>query len=254
MVSRTSRRFNKEQQEIIINRYLNGESCNKLVKEYECQWNTISRIIKMNGIVIPSKNSRNFDKIDKNEIINLYQQGFGYTRISQLTGISDSTIGIIIRQSEPSRRKLNPKIDVDVDYICQLFNKGYLVKEIVKETGYSTWCVGRALQKSGHKTTRRRSTEQDNYYYDVCNYTKENWLNNYEKINPNKLKRSRFDYHLDHIYSRYDGFVNKIDPKIIGHWTNLQLIWWKDNLLKANTSQKSVEQLLEDYNISTRQN
>jgi hypothetical protein len=56
------------------------------------------------------------------------------------------------------------------------------------------------------------------------------------------------EYHLDHIYSVYDGFINNIDPKIISSLPNLQIIEKKINLKKSSNSWQSLEQLLYLYN------
>jgi len=40
-------------------------------------------------------------------------------------------------------------------------------------------------------------------------------------------------YHLDHMISINYGFKNNIDPKIIGHISNLQFITWQENLQKG---------------------
>lgn len=40
------------------------------------------------------------------------------------------------------------------------------------------------------------------------------------------------NYHLDHIYPIRQGFLNKINPEIIGHISNLRFIPWKDNIIK----------------------
>lgn len=59
----------------------------------------------------------------------------------------------------------------------------------------------------------------------------------YEKyhtsINPNNLKISRFDYHLDHIVSIYDCWKNNINPKLVSAASNLQLLQANDNLSKS---------------------
>lgn len=41
-------------------------------------------------------------------------------------------------------------------------------------------------------------------------------------------------YHLDHIIPAKYGFDNNIDPNIIGDISNLQFIYWKENLQKSS--------------------
>ncbi len=55
-------------------------------------------------------------------------------------------------------------------------------------------------------------------------------------INPNNLKRNRYFYHLDHIYSVIDGFENNIPIEIVSNPNNLRLIPAKENHIKFSKS------------------
>ena len=83
------------------------------------------------------------------------------------------------------------------------------------------------------------------YIYSLHN-TSESWNNYFDEINPNRIVRGP-EMHLDHIYSKLDGYENNIDPKIIGHHSNLRLITRRENSLKSRRSDKTIEQLIEDY-------
>lgn len=52
------------------------------------------------------------------------------------------------------------------------------------------------------------------------------------------------NYHVDHKYSRADGFKNGVPPEIIGHVANLRFIPWTENLLKSSESSITLEELL----------
>jgi hypothetical protein len=54
-------------------------------------------------------------------------------------------------------------------------------------------------------------------------------------------------YHLDHIVSIYDGFINDIEPEIISHYINLRYIPAKENLKKNKKSHKSIDTLIKEY-------
>lgn len=83
-------------------------------------------------------------------------------------------------------------------------------------------------------------------YYDQVDYfTKLNWKLHFDKINPNRLNRSEVD--LDHIYSKYQGFIDNIPPYIIGHWTNLQMLEKRANYSKGEKCGKTKEKLFEDF-------
>lgn len=79
----------------------------------------------------------------------------------------------------------------------------------------------------------------------VIKFTKQNWIAQFNNINPNRLDRSTF--HLDHIYSIHQGFKDSIPPYIIGHWTNLRLIPATENCSKGKRCDKTQEQLFEDF-------
>lgn len=50
---------------------------------------------------------------------------------------------------------------------------------------------------------------------------------------------------VDHIYSRSDGFLNKVSPDIIGHICNLNIITFQDNRNKWMHSYITIEDLKE---------
>ena len=82
---------------------------------------------------------------------------------------------------------------------------------------------------------------------EVINETRRSYYDHFYKINPQNLTRSKNKYHLDHIYSISQGFKQNIDPKIIGHWTNLRMLLASENIRKNWKSDKTLKELLEDY-------
>jgi len=66
------------------------------------------------------------------------------------------------------------------------------------------------------------------------------------KIKNLELQGKEFGYELDHKFSIYDGFINNVDPKIISHWKNLQIITLKENREKHKISSITLEELLEE--------
>jgi hypothetical protein len=47
------------------------------------------------------------------------------------------------------------------------------------------------------------------------------------------LVNGKYDYHIDHKYSVYEGFKNNVDVKIISSKENLQMLYYLDNLSKG---------------------
>lgn len=53
----------------------------------------------------------------------------------------------------------------------------------------------------------------------------------------------------DHMYSVKDGFINKINPKIISHPANCKLLLHKDNIKKKDNSSITLNELLKKIEI-----
>lgn len=106
------------------------------------------------------------------------------------------------------------------------------------------------MQLNGFIKSDEEKGAQQIYYDKVAEITKKNWIEHFYKINPRKLTRSFDEYHLDHVFSIIEGFENDILPEIIGHWTNLRLIPKLENIRKQRRSDKSIEQLINDYECS----
>ena len=121
---------------------------------------------------------------------------------------------------------------------------------------------GNARLKELHKNSEWRKTKGNNvskakstipaelqnewklYESLVDRITRSSWVYHQDKINPNKLPRGK-EYELDHIYSKHQGFLNKVPPEVIGHYKNLQLVPRYQNRKKYNRCSISLTTLLE---------
>jgi hypothetical protein len=90
---------------------------------------------------------------------------------------------------------------------------------------------------------------QRRYYDAVQYYTRINYRRYKNKINPFNFPRKLF--HLDHSFSVMAGFWNGVPPEIIGHWTNLQMLYSSDNLSKGQNCFKTIEELFETYYLES---
>ena len=75
----------------------------------------------------------------------------------------------------------------------------------------------------GIAVPKEQKTEWELYREQVFNYTYQSWQHHQDKINPLGLKRGR-EYELDHKFSITEGFKQGVDPSVIGHFSNLELI------------------------------
>jgi len=58
-----------------------------------------------------------------------------------------------------------------------------------------------------------------------------------------KINRRSREFQLDHKYSIYEGFINDVDPKIISHWKNLEVIPASVNASKQSKCSITIEEL-----------
>lgn len=89
------------------------------------------------------------------------------------------------------------------------------------------------------KTLMKDDTpEYKKYYGRVYRLSEKVYNDNIDTINPNMYTRGLCGvdgaYQLDHIVPVRFGFDHDIPPEIIADVNNLQLITWKENLLKSN--------------------
>ena len=71
-----------------------------------------------------------------------------------------------------------------------------------------------------------------------------------EILDPDNLRGK--DWHIDHIYSVTDGFLNDVPINVISDVTNLRLISSTENYKKTKNSHKSLAELYEDFKNHTR--
>ena len=88
-----------------------------------------------------------------------------------------------------------------------------------------------------------KSTAWDIYKRDVWRITRTSWGNYHTTINPTKLSRGKY-YHLDHKFSMYQGFLDKVSPKIIGHPMNLEVIPRGQNCSKSKNCSIKLSTLI----------
>jgi hypothetical protein len=84
----------------------------------------------------------------------------------------------------------------------------------------------------------------DKYLYRI--YKKEKWW-----INPDDLPRGKGKdkYHVDHIFSKIDGFKNKVPIEILNNPFNLRMLSENENCSKNGDSYITLGELYEDYKL-----
>lgn len=55
------------------------------------------------------------------------------------------------------------------------------------------------------------------------------------------------EYHIDHIFSISDGYLNNVNPDVVASICNLRVITSQENLKKGKKSEISLSELMEKY-------
>lgn len=147
------------------------------------------------------------------------------------------------------KEKSNSKYGVDYYLQTDEFKKSRKIK-IKNKYGDENWNNKEKTRntriKNGTQINESQISSFLNYKKIVTNRTTTIYRNNLKFINPNNLKRGKKFYHIDHKYSIKSGFINNIPIEIISHPCNLFMIWYKDNLIKQDKCDISLNELLEN--------
>lgn len=89
------------------------------------------------------------------------------------------------------------------------------------------------------------------YRYRVFYQTEKNYKTNLDLVNPDKLERSRYGaYHIDHIYSIRDAFLNDVPIEVVSHPCNLRMMSESENKRKNGRSDITLEELYQKIDAS----
>jgi hypothetical protein len=129
--------------------------------------------------------------------------------------------------------------------------KAQIIKEKIKDILIEKYGVenpGQIYDEHKNEKTKKTKIERgliipDEFLSDYKIYSKkvkkitETIYKKYKNIlNPYNYERvvnGKKGFQLDHRYSIFEGFLNNVEPEIIGHIENLQMIKWEDNRSKS---------------------
>ena len=135
-------------------------------------------------------------------------------------------------------------------------------KTLKEKYGSETYNNPDKTKKTRIENNTQISDEIINEFLDykkiAVNRTMTIFRNNEDIINPKKVKRGKKEYHIDHLFSIKQGFLENIPVEIISHPCNLHMIFYIDNLKKQDNCWISKEELLNniiyyDKNINLKQ-
>lgn len=113
-------------------------------------------------------------------------------------------------------------------------------KLLISEKAKARWETPTNAMLEGiekRKLSDEELCEYRKYRNRLANLTEKTYNAHKEEINPNDYKRAvagvEDAYHLDHIIPAKFGFDNNIPPEVLAEKNNLQMLPWRDNIVKG---------------------
>jgi hypothetical protein len=120
------------------------------------------------------------------------------------------------------------------------------VKESMTDDRIEEW--RKKMETGGYFTPLDEKEDVEKYRQLVWYYTRKNDLTKLQNYkNRGRLHENENAHHLDHIYSITDGYINNVEPEIIGSIYNLRFIHARYNQIKKTKSDISLKQLKKLY-------
>jgi hypothetical protein len=238
---------------------------NKLIKKYgvdniskleEIKNKKIETCLKNNGVEHPMQ-SKIILKKSKNTVFKLY----GVDNISKLEetihkikntkNTIDEKTGLTIFEKSSEKRKewYNKKHGVNYLFQTEFFKEEYK-KIMIKKYGVDNYSKSKKFKTDMINKGIFKNDDDilifNNFSKKVRRLTEKIFRENFDYLCKEYIRGE--EYHLDHIYSIYDGFKNNIDPIILSSICNLQLIPSIINKKKSTDSWITKETLLERFN------
>lgn len=213
--------FNEYETNDIIDKYVNEKlSCEVIAKYYNVSKVPINRILKENGLL--RKGLSNGKKVElteeqTNQIKKLYVEE--YKSIEEISKVMNLGKPFVDKFLTKSGFRRNKSEGVSVGLVKRWGNRGY--NEYLNSL-----------------------SEFKEYKKKVISVTNKQPI--YKLLNYNKRGVSGVDgnYHLDHKFSIVEGFIQNINPNIIGNIKNLEFIPWEENVKKRTNCSINITELI----------
>ena len=244
----------------IINLYVNEKKyIPEIAKYLNISNSSVRDFLIENNIEITGKKK---SKEIENRIIELYKDSTISSReVAEILSINAGTVIKILRKHGIEIRPLKTSDELELKIIDLYVNSYLSSTEIGNNLNISKVTVLSILRRRKIKTRDKSQAllglndedykkhlesipENIKYRKEVNSITKKQpliKLENYEKRGNYKQVDS---YNLDHKYSVMEGFRNNIEPKIIGHIANLEMLPYKENISKSDKCSITLEELI----------
>ncbi len=227
----------------IIKLYTQGLPSTEIAEKIKCSKRSVLNILSENNIAmrLPGRD-KDYSNPLTNEIKKLYLSGKSINEVKKHTGLSYSGVNKILKKLKIIRTENKSKGVLGSHHSEVTKNKVRQTRKLRKEEGLYDHIY---LKKTGltYKEFQVQLPEFKKYFQKVRTITNQQPLETL--INFEKRGKMGQDgaYNLDHKYSIIEGFKNGVDPELIGHISNLEMLPWKDNLIKQGSCSITINEL-----------
>ena len=228
----------------IIELYVNkGLSSIKVSEEVGCSKRSVLNVLRENNV--EARGSCEYDRSCpiSEEIRDQYLSGKSINEVCSSVNMSYSGVRRVLDSFSVIRtsdKHMGSRLGVPMS--CETKVKSRKTKLFKKENGDYDHIY---LKRTGYTYDEFKKIQP--LYYAYKNTIRR--ITNQQGIVglPNSGKRGNPGvvgaYNLDHMYSIKEGFLNDVDPEIIGNIANLEFIPWEENLSKNKICSITLEEL-----------
>jgi hypothetical protein len=163
--------------------------------------------------------------------------------------------------------RINPKNELEIQGICkncncwftltypQIYERYRNIKHKSKANLYF-FCSNKCKEESKDYYSNRYLINPNTfkrfmiYKKEVIRETEKTIRIHKSKIKNIELRGIKYKYELDHKYSIYSGFCQKVNPKIVSHWKNLKILTQSKNRSKHKKNSLTLQELLNEIKNS----
>ena len=257
----------------VVKQYEDGSSVSKIASNLKIHKRNIKRILIEKNVWVDKRDDikKPFNDDEINDIIYKYiNEGIGCETISKHYNVSRSPILRMLKERGVLREGVSDgkKIELteeQINQIKRLYIEEYKSsEEIAKVMNFGKSFIDKFLNNSGFRRNKSEGVsiglvkrwghrDYDEYLNNLSEFKKYkkrvisitnkqpiHTLLNYDKRGVSGIDGN---YHLDHKFSILEGFIQKIDSKIIGDIKNLEFIPWEDNVKKRTKCSININEI-----------
>lgn len=228
----------------ILSLYLDDlKSSDKIAEEIGCSKRSVLNILNNHGVDMRSPGwSKDYINPLWEEIRDLYVSGKSILDISETLDLSYGGIRKILDKMEIIKTEEKHKGMVGVTHTDESKKKTRSTWNKRKENGDYDHIY---LSRTGYiyKDFIKIQPLFAQYRQKVRSVTNQQEIEKLDNYDKRGVAGVQGAYHLDHKYSVKDGFINDVDPEVLGDIANLEFIPWEDNLKKNQCSSITLDEL-----------